>query len=334
MQIPACPVRAEENTANPLSCKPAVVDLGLLDVNAEDTIVVELHNSSSASVKLLKFRTTCDCIKGVDLAAAVPPGGEAKITIHFKAPKSPTVYDKKLYLYTDSKQQPKFPIEIKAKIGLTLELSPQKLELGTLLAGEVQAPTLKITNDGEKEVRLAYAISSDPRVSARIGREPVASKGTLEVPLLVCASNVSGPCQATVTLNTTSDNQPSLQSAVTFKVDDSYRLEPGRIDLGTFVPGESRAASITVVPKTPADDFLEGGKVVAQTGGRFSAQCRYRDGKACVDCQAVADGSEEALKAVVQLKLKGMDRPVQIPLEGQVSLATKTAQAQTQPARK
>lgn len=130
-----------------IAVNPQVVDLGSVPVLAERTAWIELNNLSDRSIAIRRVRSTCRCFDAVKPPNSVPAGGSVRIQVRFKAPEAPVLYDRSLYIYTDSRREPKLSVRITAHIYRPY-ISPGNLfDLQQLLAGDVLAMRLPSASD-------------------------------------------------------------------------------------------------------------------------------------------------------------------------------------------
>lgn len=301
-----------------LQADPNLVEFGYLDTKQEASATVMLTNSGAAPIKIIRVRSDCECIKATEVPSSVAAGQQAKLKVQLIAPATPTAYDRSLFLFTDDAQQPKLTVRVKARVGLPLVATSQPVELGSLIAGEVRQGTAVIHNDGAQPVGLAYAISSEPSLVARVPRQSIPAQGTLAVPLEVKAA-AAGEHKATVTFQTNSTTQPALPVAVRYAVDGGYAVSPGTIELGTLRPGQEGKATIRLTrPMGQGEPLIEKVDTADLKGIQCQATLRNEPGVGVVECTFTASGQSGPIQGQVSIHLKDRAQAVGVPVRGVV----------------
>lgn len=313
------PVPAHSAPAPFLQADPSGIELGYVQPQTQKDVTFALVNTAATPVKIARIRANCECVKVVKWPTTMAAGARESVQLEFAAPTTPVLYDRTLTIYCDDAQQPKLVVPIRARVGLPLAATSQPVELGSLVAGEVRQGTVVIHNDGTQPVGLAYAISSEPSLVARVPRQPIPAQGTLAVPLEVKAVAAAGEHKATVTFQTNSTTQPALPVAVRYAVDGGYAVSPGTIELGTLRPGQEGKATIRLTRQMArGEPLIETVDAADIKGIQCQATLRNEPGVGVVECTFTAGGQSGPIQGQLSIHLKDRPQAVGVPVRGVV----------------
>lgn len=192
--------------------RPQEIDLGYLEPRSKHRFGLELDNSSSGPIEVIRVDSECKCARLEGVPAVVGPGASVLASLMFDAWDHPADYAKRIVIQTAGASQPvTHECIIRARIGLPLVLESQTIRIPR---GVDDGPPLAVAvrNDGPESIRLLYGMSKPAGCRVTVPSSPIAP-GSSAVLLLHLPEPRSAE-RYTVTIRTTCDHQPTLSLTV------------------------------------------------------------------------------------------------------------------------
>lgn len=186
-------------------------NIGYVEPASTREYALTLVNPAEEPRTVADYKVECVCTEIDGLPVTVPPGGEVTVTLRFIALKKRTTYTKAVVLKSESPDVAGIKLEVTARIGIPMEVRPAKVHI---TPKTTDSTTVTVVNDGDA-VRLLYATSTVPGLTVVVPAEPI-ERGT-EAELRVSLTNgvQDDPIDGTVTIHTSSPDQPAIHFAVT-----------------------------------------------------------------------------------------------------------------------
>ncbi len=186
-------------------------DLGYMRPGTSVESILKLTNTTEHDITIRSGRSTCDCLKIENPKRVIPSGEQASFKIVLDAPGEVGRYQKQIYLRTDAPTTETVQINVTADIGLPLKIDPSRL----IIESPPDTETVRITNCGDQPIQLLYSTANQPGLFAKMPRKSVAPNSTVEVEIVTQNPEDIPPTDGTITLHTTSQQQPTLRIPVT-----------------------------------------------------------------------------------------------------------------------
>jgi Protein of unknown function (DUF1573) len=301
--------------------RQATYDFGYVQPLSKHAMTLVIRNTLSKAVTIRKIVSECTCMSADVPQAAVPPGGEVRIAMDFKAPKQTSVYSKRLLIWTSEPTVGKLVLRVTARIALPLNVKPIPVRAGSLILGQWQRCDLTISNDDDAAIRLTGSESTNVQVAADVAGKVIPGKGAVTVPIRVKGLEARNSASSLVTIRTDCPTQGQLVVPVTYTVLGTYELSWGSMDLGTVRPGQRRQVTLDV-----ASHGKGGGDFVREC--RFDPRINVRGTRPTVETvanraalrMAVTAGSARgAFSGEIVLRLAGHDEEVRVTVRGIVA---------------
>jgi hypothetical protein len=149
-------------------------DLGFVEPKSKHSLQFTLNNPTDRPLKITKIEKECKCTNFPDSIQEIAPHSSQKIEASFDTPDLRAAYSKRIILSTDSKEFPTVVLKVHARIGLPLNITPGKLDIAKIPAGETKHFPLTLTNEGEDPVQLLYSVASSSNVTVEVPRQTLA----------------------------------------------------------------------------------------------------------------------------------------------------------------
>ncbi|MFZ1728933.1 MAG: DUF1573 domain-containing protein [Bacteroidota bacterium] len=126
-----------------------------------------LRNTSEDTVRITSVKASCGCTAAVVSGGTLPPGGTSTVDVKFTPPRSTNGHvAKTISVYTEGDPQKQYLLRIDAEIRSAFTVSPEKIEMGTLITRNVATTTLRLTNassDTQRIVDIQGALAVENR---------------------------------------------------------------------------------------------------------------------------------------------------------------------------
>jgi len=140
-------------------------------------------NSGTAPLKVEKVSSSCGCTAALASAKIVAPGERGEVQTSFDSTRFRGSVSKTVYLYTNDPAQPMVQLQLKGKVQAEVSIEPQLVNFGAVAPKRTVKSTVKLLNQGPREVQLEGLETTTPELAARLSANVVPSGGTVEVEL-------------------------------------------------------------------------------------------------------------------------------------------------------
>lgn len=293
-------------------------DLGFVDPKSLHRVDFRLHNPSGKPLHIRKVRSECKCMVVTAAPSEIAPGESGTVRMIFDAPDDSTRYAKRLILQTDRPGDPLIKLMVNAQVGLPLAVEPDVIDAGELIRGEHREVPLTVVNNGGDPVRLIYSTCGSMDCIARVPREPVPGGGRLAVPVVVKApTDAQGERTTTLTLHTGARKQSRLGAKVTYSVSESYRVDPGAVELALVEPNKPVEALVHIDAAAPSTDgIVISAEVVAMTGAEAECTLDRAGSRTTLRLRLTPGGNEGLIDGAIRVRLADRERPLVVPVRG------------------
>ncbi len=125
-----------------------VIDFGVMGPNKRKSGKYNFKNVGEGILKITKVRSTCGCTVPKLAKKEYAPGESGIINVTFKSSTRKGLVSKHLYIESNDPENPKFELTVKANIKLSIEATPNRINLSTHEKTDVPAITIK-SKDGK-----------------------------------------------------------------------------------------------------------------------------------------------------------------------------------------
>jgi len=130
-------------------------------------------NAGDEPLLIEKVSSSCGCTAALVSAKTLAPGEKGEVQATFDSTHFRGAVTKTISLYSNAQAQPVVQFHIKGKVQETLSVTPARLNLGQVVAGETAVAQLTLQNQGDVALRLDKVQTSSPDLTTRL------SAGTL-----------------------------------------------------------------------------------------------------------------------------------------------------------
>ena len=159
-------------------------DFGYVEPLSVHRFAFEIINPTDRDWRILSVKTECDCLVALESPELVKANEKQVLPMEFHVPKEKQHYVKKIIVATDDPEFLEIVYTIDARIGLPLKLVPGHIVFDMEHPGKEQQKIITVINDGTLPVKLLYSKASPAIAFAKIPKDPVPAKGTLELPIV------------------------------------------------------------------------------------------------------------------------------------------------------
>jgi len=145
--------------------------------------VFTFTNSGNAPLSVEKVSSSCGCTAALASAKVLAPGASGEIQTSFDSTRFRGNVSKTVYLYTNDPAQPMVQLQIKGKVQAEVSLEPQLVNFGTVTPKRTVKSTVKLFNQGPREVQLEGLETTAPELAARLSANVVPPGGSVAVEL-------------------------------------------------------------------------------------------------------------------------------------------------------
>jgi hypothetical protein len=190
-----------------------VHDFGAVEQGTAVEHVFRVRNAGTGVMRVDHVKGTCACTVGTATGEAIPPGGEAWVTMRLETERLTGRTTKTATVYTNDPVTPALPVTLTGQILSDLVVRPTPLYLGRIPAGQVVRRELAVSPGREGGAATVVAVeTASPRIRAWV--EAAAAGSGQRVVVEVDGKASTGRFSDDLVLRTTSARQP----AVTIKV--------------------------------------------------------------------------------------------------------------------
>lgn len=126
-----------------------------------------LRNTSQDTVHITSVKASCGCTAAMVSGSTLPPDGTASVDVKFIPPRSTNGHvSKSISVYTKGDPQKQYLLRIEAEIQSFFTVSPEKIDMGTLITRNAAEATLRLTNiskDTQRIVDIQGALAVENR---------------------------------------------------------------------------------------------------------------------------------------------------------------------------
>jgi hypothetical protein len=186
-------------------------DLGYIQPGSEHILAVRIQAPLDRPLTVGRIHSECKCTVITDAPDQVARGETGVVSMRFVATDKPLHYNQAVLIQTDHPDAAlaQQRLVVTARIGLPLDIYPQRLKISTHPTQLV----VTVTNDGAQPVRLIYAVADAPGVTAQVPREPVPAGASVELAVQVDREHWDGQA-VRIRIPTTASEQPDLFLAI------------------------------------------------------------------------------------------------------------------------
>ncbi len=270
-------------------------DFGTMQRGTRKTHEFVVRNTGTAPLTLESGPTTCKCTLSDVSDQPIPPGGEAKVQLEWRAVVPPGEFRQTAQILTNDPRHPRLELQVIGKVTEASGVSPPDAVFGSIRYGEGSSTDVFVTSRVEPNLEVGNPVFSDPETRDYLSAE-IERVDPTELP------------------------DPEALSGVRLRVTVKPDMPPGRFDQWVAVETNLQDASGLEIPVTGRvkggvsimgrnwnDDqqVLRMGTVSSSEGGKAELHIIARDEVA------------EAIEAGAEFELESCD-----PSELQVTIGT------------
>jgi hypothetical protein len=176
-------------------------------------------NSGNAPLNVEKVSSSCGCTAALASAKVLAPGESGEIQTSFDSTRFRGAVSKTVYLYTNDPAQPMVQLQLKGKVQAEVSIDPQQVNFGTVAPKRTVKSTVRLINQGTRELQLEGLETTAPELAARLSANVIPPGGSVAVELTL----------------TPKPGQPRFSGYVLFKAAGTIRHDlriPVYADLG------------------------------------------------------------------------------------------------------
>lgn len=114
-----------------------------------------LRNTSEDTVRVTSVKASCGCTAAVVSGSTIPPGGTTAVDVTFLPPRTTNGHvGKTVSVYTEGDPQKQYLLRIEAEITSYFTVTPEKIQMDTLITRNVATTTLRLTNASKDTQRI------------------------------------------------------------------------------------------------------------------------------------------------------------------------------------
>jgi hypothetical protein len=140
------------HAAGKLTVTPAHYDFGEVPEGPAASMTAVLENAGDAVVNIKNVRTHCACTSSELGTQTLKPGEKTTLKIVYSTVDRPGIFKKNITIETDIKGQEEVEMEVVGNVreapGAKIQVTPRKVDIGSIKAGVSQKITLAINNGG------------------------------------------------------------------------------------------------------------------------------------------------------------------------------------------
>jgi hypothetical protein len=140
-------------------------------------------NSGTTPLTVEKVSSSCGCTAALASAKVLAPGESGEIQTSFDSTRFRGGVSKAVYLYTNDPAQPMVKLQLNGKVQAEVSIDPQLVNFGTVTPKRTVKSTVKLLNQGPREVQLEGLETTAPELAARLSANVVPPGGTVAVEL-------------------------------------------------------------------------------------------------------------------------------------------------------
>ncbi|HEY6953099.1 MAG TPA: DUF1573 domain-containing protein [Bacteroidota bacterium] len=202
-----------------LAIDKMTVDLGTIYNGATKTGTITLKNIGNQTLKILRVQPSCGCTTVRQPKSELQPNESDAVEVSFNS----TLYHGPVEKYVNIETNDPTSQYVAVKLTATIkeELAPvgssYSVWLGNIAIGKKVDQTVRFANLSGRTISIKGITSSSNRISANVESTTVKPSDTLSVHFTAVAQN-PGYDTATLTIETDSKNQPTVELKVYFVV--------------------------------------------------------------------------------------------------------------------
>jgi hypothetical protein len=221
-----------------LIVRESVFDFGTVERGATVEHTFTLANAGDAELRIENVKSSCGCTVAVTSARAVPPRGEARVTVTLDTARMAGTKTKTVTVYTNDPGSPATGLTLAGRVVADLVLTPNPLYLGRLRHGESGRHEVTVTA-GRPDA--AYAVTAiehaSPAVHVRL--EPLPDGPGQRIVVELDPVMPLGRFSEQLTLRTTSPREPIMTLAVFGSIEGDVAVTPPQVTFGVARGGQT-----------------------------------------------------------------------------------------------
>ncbi len=227
-------------------------DFGKISPGSKNECVFKFTNTGDGILKIDKTRSTCGCTVPKLSKVEYAPSESGTIHVKFTAPRTEGKTSKRIYVFSNDKENQKVALTIGGKIVKKVEHEPSELQL--LLKKENAAcPNITLTSVDGQEFSIAGFKSSGNCITAKFNSKEKAKKCVLEpkVDIEKLKETKSGQVQITL-------NHPQCKDVtIPFKVLSMFSVKPFALNILQAKPQKPITREIWILNNYNEDFEIE-----------------------------------------------------------------------------
>jgi len=145
--------------------------------------VFVFSNLGNAPLNVEKVTSSCGCTAALASAKVLAPGASGEIQTSFDSTRFRGAVSKTVYLYTNDPAQPMVQMQLKGTVQAELSIDPQLVNFGSVVPKRTVKSTVKLINQGSREITLEGLETTAPELGARLSATVVPPGGSVTVEL-------------------------------------------------------------------------------------------------------------------------------------------------------
>ena len=213
------------------------IDLGYTYRDEPQTMVFELKNAASDTLRIYGIEPSCDCTTAEVVPGSIGPDQTGRVLVFF----DPMGYEGRgriqefVRISTSDAQDSEIMLKFWVEIGIGPEPEPRALQFGSLCRDESDTLSLSILPAPGTELKIADARSDTACVSVqRAGKDEA---GRQEFKVIACNVEGCGRIATFVTFETSDELRPQIRVPVSVSMMGSFVADPDIVAFGPTLPG-------------------------------------------------------------------------------------------------
>ncbi|MEJ2201238.1 MAG: DUF1573 domain-containing protein [Desulfuromonadaceae bacterium] len=172
------------------------------------------QNAGDEPLMVDRVRSSCGCTAALLSAKIVAAGDVAEIQTTFDSSRFNGAVKKTIYLYANDPHQPVTEFHIRGTVNPEILMTPHRLDIQDLVAGETREVVVRLTNQGTQPLQLSKLKTTTPVLAAELSAQKIPVGGEVSLHIRVTPKEGSKRLSGYVLMRTSSSHVPDLRFPV------------------------------------------------------------------------------------------------------------------------
>ncbi len=146
--VPRTTAKSDPKTAPRVQVENPIIDFGVMGPNKRKTGKYNFKNVGQGTLKITRVKPVCGCTVPELDKKEYAPGESGTINVTYRSSTKKGAVSKHLYIESNDPENPRFQLTVKANVKLSIEATPNRLNLSTREKTDVPAITVE-SKDGK-----------------------------------------------------------------------------------------------------------------------------------------------------------------------------------------